>query len=167
VPLPVIRAEAYYLPPPELPPDTWALMPPAELALAWYEQRAQRRLPRPAGIDLSLTLYARIDAGRWVAQCPCLSAQVATPADPRFLCVECGAGWFRVRFPDDVAAAEAAVLGQLPHERFWRNPDDDGTTGIPATAHSVRTTEQAIADLAAAGEIAPAQLALLREEGLA
>lgn len=132
MPTPVQRAETYYLPPPSLPPTAWDLVPPAERVLRWYEQRMQRRLTVPAGTILGVTLWARIDAGRWVADCPCRSAQIVTPSDPRFACPECGAGWFTVRFPDDVAAAEAAVAEQLPSERFWWQADDPNPWNQPA-----------------------------------
>lgn len=121
----VTRAESFYLPPPSMRADAWDLMPPAERCLAWYEEKAQRRLPRTKGIDLSLTLYARIDAGRWVASCPCNSAQIVTPADPRMWCVECLSGWFKVVFPADVDAAEAAVADLPAAAAFWFQPEDD------------------------------------------
>ncbi|MDT9695366.1 hypothetical protein [Streptomyces sp. P17] len=121
----VTRAERFFLPPPHLRPDAWDLVPVAERAVLWFEQKAQRRLPRTDAFDLSVTLYARIDAGRWVASCPCKSAQIISPADPRMWCVECLSGWFQVIFPADVGAAERAVE-QLPaHEQFWFHPDDD------------------------------------------
>ncbi|MER5912311.1 hypothetical protein ABT124_17905 [Streptomyces sp. NPDC001982] len=121
----VTRAEHFYRPGPHLKETAWDLTPPAERVISWYEEKVQRRLPRTEAFDLSTTLYARIDAGRWVASCPCKSAQIVTPADPRMWCVECFSGWFRVVFPDDVAGAEAAVQ-QLPaHDQFWYQPDDD------------------------------------------
>jgi hypothetical protein len=127
----VVRAEDFYLPPPALPADAWTLLPPSERAVRWYEERAQRRLPRPSGILLGVRVYARIDASRWVAECPCRSAQVVSPDDPRMMCVECLAGWFAITFPDDVAAAETAVADLLPADRFWWHPDDDTAWNQP------------------------------------
>lgn len=121
--IPVLRAETFYLPPPSEPADAWSLVAPAERVLRWYELRVQRRIPTPTGTLLGTQLWARIDANRWVADCPCGSAQVVTPTDARFACPECGTGWIVVAFPADVAAAEAAVAEQLPSERFWWNPD--------------------------------------------
>lgn len=123
-PIPVHRAQTYYLPPPGLPADAWVLVAPAERVLRWYELRLQRRVPVPTATLLGQTTYARIDAGRWVADCPCASAQVVTPDDPRMACPECGAGWFPLTFPADPASAEATVADQLPHQRFWWHPDD-------------------------------------------
>lgn len=34
--------------------------------------------------------------GRWVVQCPCKGAQIASRVTPVFVCVDCGAGPFRV-----------------------------------------------------------------------
>lgn len=131
MPIPVQRAETYYLPPPLQPADLWALVPPAERVLRWYELRMQRRIAIPSGILLGQQLYARIDSGRWVADCTCGSAQVITPTDPRFACPECGAGWFTVIFPADPSAAEAAVADQLPSEQWWWQPDDPNPWNQP------------------------------------
>jgi hypothetical protein len=120
----VVRAEDFYLPPPHLPADAWALVPPAERVWRWYEQRMQRRVRAPDGHLIGQRIYARINAGRWVADCPCASAQVVTPADPRVACVECGWGWAEVVFPTDAASAEASVADEPPHLRHWWHPDD-------------------------------------------
>lgn len=123
--IPVARAETYYLPPPGRGRgDEWALVPAAERVWRWAEQRQQRRLVPPDGFIIGQQQYARINHGRWVADCPCGSAQVVTPADPRMACTECGLGWIRLVFPEDPAAAEAAVADDLPHERNWWHPDD-------------------------------------------
>jgi hypothetical protein len=123
---PIIRARDFYQPPPTLPAHAWDLLPPAERAISWYEHKAQRRLPRPQGVDLAHPLYARIDAGRWIAECPCRSAQVVSPDDPRMFCVEClTPTWYRLIFPKDVDAAEQAVADKAPRDQFWWHPDDD------------------------------------------
>jgi len=122
--IPVQRAETFYLPPHSLPPNAWDLVPVAERVLRWYELRQHRRVAVPAGVLLGQSQYARINHNRWVADCPCGSAQVVSPTDPRMCCPECGAGWLTVIFPPDPAAAEAAVADLLPSERNWWNPDD-------------------------------------------
>jgi hypothetical protein len=114
VDIPVQRTETFYLPPPHLPATAWDQVPPAERVARWYEHRVQRRIRLPVGHLIGQHLYARINAGRWVADCPCASAQVVTPADPRFACVECGYGWAALVFPDDVAEAEQAVASRRP-----------------------------------------------------
>ena len=131
--IPVQRAETFYLPPASMPADAWALVPPAERVLRWFEVRMQRRVTVPDGTLLGVQVWARIDAGRWVADCPCGSAQVVTPTDPRFACPECGTGWIVVIFPKDADTAEAAVTEELPPERFWWNDDDPRAWNRPAS----------------------------------
>ncbi|MFF5004690.1 hypothetical protein ACFY3G_17890 [Streptomyces phaeochromogenes] len=128
---PVERAEGYYLPPPDQPPDVWALVPPAERVFRWVELRQHRRLTPPDGFVIGHPAYARINHNRWISDCPCGSAQVVTPADPRFACTECGYGWLRLVFPEDPAAVEASLAEQLPHLRNWWHPSDPDPWGVP------------------------------------
>lgn len=120
----VVRAEAFYTPPPQLPPTEWDPVPAAERVWRWVEYRLQRRATPPTGVLLGEQVWARINHNRWVADCVCGSAQIVTPADPRFACTECGWGWVQVTFPEDSAAAEAAVEAEPPHQRNWVNPQD-------------------------------------------
>ncbi|GAB2714382.1 hypothetical protein [Streptomyces bullii] len=129
--IPVERAEAFYLPPPSEPAEAWALVPPAERVFRWVELRQQRRITPPDGFLIGQRLYARINHNRWVADCPCGSAQVVTPVDPRFACTECGYGWVTLIFPVDVDAAEASVAEELPHLRNWWHSDDPDPWGHP------------------------------------
>ncbi|MEU0181769.1 hypothetical protein ABZ312_11360 [Streptomyces sp. NPDC006207] len=131
--IPVVRAEAYYVPPPPRRPDAWALVPPAERVWRWYELKLQRRVQPPDGLLIGQRTWARINHNRWVADCPCGSAQIVTPTDQRMACPECGLGWIEVVFPEDVDAAEAAVADQLPHERNWWQDDDPGAWDRIAT----------------------------------
>ncbi|MGW6910245.1 hypothetical protein [Streptomyces sp. NPDC054940] len=134
--IPVVRAEAFYQPPPDQPANAWDLVAPAERVFRWVELRQHRRLSPPDGYILGHWIYAQINHGRWVADCPCGSAQVVTPADPRMACTECGFGWVQLVFPEDPEAAEAEVAELLPHERNWWHPDDEAawnrTTTEPA-----------------------------------
>ncbi|MFC8365587.1 hypothetical protein ACFUIY_37665 [Streptomyces griseorubiginosus] len=127
----VLRAETFYLPPSDQPANAWALMPAAERVFRWVELRQQRRLVPPEGFMLGHRLYAQINHNRWVGECPCGSAQVVSPADPRMACTECGAGWFVLVFPDDPAAAEAEVAHLMPHDRNWWNPEDESAWNRP------------------------------------
>lgn len=121
--LDVVRAETFYLPPPELPADAWNLVPVAERVWRWAEYRLQRRLVPPEGVLLGEQAWAEINHNRWIAACVCGSAQVVSPADPRMACTECGRGWVQLVFPTDVAAVEASLAGEEPHLRNWTNPD--------------------------------------------
>ncbi|MDX3162443.1 hypothetical protein PV516_01330 [Streptomyces scabiei] len=131
MPIAVVRAEAFYLPSHPQRPDAWALVPAAERVFRWYEDRVQRRVRPPDGYVIGQKTYAQINHNRWVAMCPCGSAQVVTPADPRMACTECGYGWLALVFPEDVDAVEASVADELPHLRNWWHPDDPVSWGIP------------------------------------
>lgn len=143
----VRRAEDFYTPPPELPETAWNLLPPAERVIAYMERVQQRRYPKPDGLLPGVVLIARVDAGRWVAQCPhCQSAQVVTPTDPRMWCVDCmPEGWSRVRFPADPSAVEATVEGQPARHRFWW-ADDDTAWNRPRHRRQLTTKQQLEAD---------------------
>ncbi|MFF2773344.1 hypothetical protein ACFVU3_00405 [Streptomyces sp. NPDC058052] len=120
----ITRAEDFYLPPPHLSPDAWSLVPPAMRVVRWWEERHQRRIPVEDGILIGQPLYARINHGRWVADCTCLSAQFVTPADPRMWCVECGTGWWQVAFPADVDAVEQQFTNLPLDQRNWWASED-------------------------------------------
>ncbi|MEV4863275.1 hypothetical protein [Streptomyces ossamyceticus] len=129
--IPVVRAETFYLPSHPERPDAWDQVPPAQRVFRWYEDRVQRRVRPPDGFVIGQKAFARINHNRWIADCPCGSAQVVTPADPRIACTECGLGWIVLVFPEDVAAVEASVADELPHLRNWWHPDDPVSWGIP------------------------------------
>jgi hypothetical protein len=131
VPIAVVRAETFYLPSHPERPDAWQLVPPAERVFRWYEERVHRRVQPPDGYVIGQQTYARINHNRWVADCPCGSAQVVSPADCRMACTECGYGWVQLVFPEDVAAAEASVADELPHLRNWWHPNDPVHWGAP------------------------------------
>jgi hypothetical protein len=138
VPIAVVRAENYYVPPRPMPADAWADTPPAELVYVWTEYRLSRRVPLPDGVlEGEPALYARVDANRWLVQCVCGSADIISPADPRWGCVTCGYGWVSiiVPSPSEVATIEAALLTQpRPAKRFWWNPDDPENPDRPTEA---------------------------------
>jgi hypothetical protein len=131
VPIAVLRAETFYLPPPRQPVDVWDLVPAAERVFRWIEYRMQRRVLPPEG-SVEQAYFARIDQNRWVADCVCGSAQVVSPTDPRYACTECGWGWCALTFPADPAAVEASLSALTPHLRTWWNPDDPRNPDAPA-----------------------------------
>lgn len=129
----VLRAETFYLPPPTMDADAWDALPAADRALRWFEIHAQRRVPPIPRTVTAGALYARIDAGRWVAECACRSANVVSPTDPWMLCTVCLDAWHPLVFPADVPAAEATVTGLPAREQFWYNPADPGWHPAPPT----------------------------------
>jgi len=69
---------------------------------------------------------ARIDAGRWLADCPlgCGGAEMVSAADPVFLCISCGSDdkWWPVTFPGNRGAIEAEIV---------KRPDVNGWSWTP------------------------------------
>lgn len=140
MPGPVHRAEDFYLPPPELPAEAWDQAPAAERVVRWMETKAQRRIATPPRDVVIGTAYAYINHGRWVADCPCGSAQVVTPADPALYCVDClPDGWLTLIFPADCASAEAEVAELPKRERNWRNLDEDTNPSRKAPEPEAKT----------------------------
>jgi hypothetical protein len=65
---------------------------------------------------------AYVNEARWIVECPfCASAQVGSPEDPRFLCVECvnapvDGAYVHVRYPSPSGRAEIEeALAARPH----------------------------------------------------
>ncbi|MGW3024838.1 hypothetical protein [Streptomyces sp. NPDC001221] len=133
MPIAVVRAETFYLPPPGTDPHAWDDVPPAERVFSWYEARVGRRVIPPAD-PVDDTYYARINQNRWIADCLCGSAQVVSPADPRYACTECGWGWCALIFPADVAAVEGSLASEKPFLRNWWNDLDPANPNIPVVA---------------------------------
>lgn len=60
-------------------------------------------------------VIARVNLGRWIADCACGGAELVDHADPVFMCFSCGnattGGQYRpVRFPSDIRQIEAELL---------------------------------------------------------
>lgn len=87
------------------------------------EAEAVLRIPSswPPGVEPRIpdqvapdALPVKVNHGRWVVECPCGSAQLASRTDRRFYCVECGnvlfeGKWVKVEWPSD---NELAVIEQ-------------------------------------------------------
>lgn len=128
-----ITADIAYPPPPGWRPADWAAVPLAERCIRWLEHNAggrAMRYPRPTGTDHLGRVYARLNHNRWIVECPCGSAQITSPDDPRFWCMECsnsGSGlWLAVVWPDagELAALAADLVIEAPAARNWAHPDD-------------------------------------------
>ena len=134
MPIAVIRAETFYLPPPPrrgYPTVDWSGVPAAELVYRYMENRTGRRLLPPTD-TVDQAYYARINQNRWISDCVCGSAAVVSPTDPRYGCTECGYGWCALVFPDDVETVEAEMLTtEQPHLRNWWHPEDPSNPYLP------------------------------------
>lgn len=75
----------------------------------------------PPRFDLTVS----VTHGRWLVECPCGSAQLASRTDRRFFCVECGniwaeGMWVRVVWPDEPGAIEEELEKRpFPKNRNW------------------------------------------------
>jgi len=94
-------------------------------------------------LEPGLEVAVRCNQGRWVVDCPfCLSAQIASFTDRRFLCADCGnvqvsGRWARVVWPKDPEAVEA-LLGDRPLEaRNWRPGETAAQLRAENKAHAV------------------------------
>lgn len=77
--------------------------------------------------------YARVNAGRWVVDCPspnCNSAQMASYGDRRFFCCDCameelGGKWAKVLWPDNHLEVENWLSNRIDAVKHW-NPGETG-----------------------------------------
>jgi hypothetical protein len=76
--------------------------------LEWMKKAAARRgaLVSLSSVDESAPVKARIDFGRWIADCECNGAEYVDPDEPVFLCLSClnqahGGRLRRVIFPPE------------------------------------------------------------------
>ena len=86
---------------------------------------------------------ARIDGGRWLADCPlaCGGAEMVSAADPVFLCVSCGSDdmWWPVAFPSDRADIEAELVKRTDTHAWAWNP---GETLAQLETETARLSEE-------------------------
>ncbi|MEU9793837.1 hypothetical protein AB0E27_24950 [Streptomyces sparsogenes] len=140
----IIRAETYYRRPSTCSIEAWDAAPPSEKALIYLESVLQLRIPRPDGPN-DMQTWARIDAGRWLAECPtdgCHSAQVISPLDPRMTCCRCFAGWSALLVPADPDAVEAPLTSLPRAEQWWWADDDPANPANQQPTYPYPPTEQ-------------------------
>lgn len=87
---------------------------------AFVARNAKRGARFQVHEDLTGSNPARIDAGRWVADCSCGNTCATDPAWGLACCFACGAIYRSVVFPEDRQAIEA-ILVERPHpmQRGW------------------------------------------------
>lgn len=114
--------------------------------------------PRPTPDTLaSYAIRAHVNYGRWIAECPnCASAQVVSPEDPRFWCVECGneyigGAWAELSFPTDLDGIERLLM-QRPFTRNRNWLPDESVDDLIAENEAHREESELVA---AAVELRP------------
>lgn len=92
------------------------------------------RTPPAAGVSLAVKAVARVNSGRWIADCPtpgCGGAEYVDMDNPVFFCCECrnapsGHQPIAVTVPDATSRSgiETALLKRpAPMTRNWRQPE--------------------------------------------
>jgi hypothetical protein len=76
---------------------------------------AERKGLKPGVETDKSRVYARVDFGRWIADCECGAANYVEPSDPVYFCATCGNAasggkWRGVVFPENRAEIEAELL---------------------------------------------------------
>ena len=96
--------------------NAWNMLPQGITLDEWRREEWAKRQedePYPDRPPLALLghILARVNHGRWIADCQtCKAAQLADAVDSYMLCVECGSGeWWVVDFPDDKALIEECL----------------------------------------------------------
>lgn len=88
-------------------------------------QRRGKPVPRPTGHNPDRQVFARVDDGRWIADCPwgCGSAFNLPQGATWFWCTECAGGGLGLTavlvWPDDVAALEINLSSLPVMLQFW------------------------------------------------
>jgi hypothetical protein len=107
------------------------------------------------------SVHAKIDFGRWLADCPiCSRSNYVDPADPVFYCFGCGnqgsGNFVPVVFPEDINKITALVLARpMIFDETDENPISRAINARPFFPGLVRNwdVEQSIDDLVRANEI--------------
>ena len=106
------------------------------------------RTPPAAGVALDVTVAARVNAGRWIADCPtpdCHGAEYVDPGALMFFCCECRNAPtahqpIRVAMPADRLRGqiEKALLERpVPATRNWRTGETVAQLRAENKAHGV------------------------------
>lgn len=89
---------------------------PFEDFVAYHFRKNGFGVPKSFGGPSPAALKARVDDGRWIADCPnCSSALLISETTPKFVCAECGSPetdgqWREVVYPQDRVEIEHLLL---------------------------------------------------------
>lgn len=82
----------------------------------WIKFQRRPAPPVPTEEDNPPLLYARVNHGRWIADCPvseCNNAHIVSKEERLFLCNACGEGrWYIVGFPPEAKEIEALLVAR-------------------------------------------------------
>src|ERR1039457_4537535 len=96
----------------------------------WHMETSGHHIDLPKMVSNKATVYARVDLGRWIVDCPwCKSAQHASREDHRFFCVECGnaavtGAWVSVHWPNEWAEIEEILSCRPSAGNQWWTPGE-------------------------------------------
>ncbi len=98
-------------------------------ALDWIRKALARRGTKLSGVVSGDPVVARIDHGRWIADCECKGAEYVDPDEPIFMCLSCqnasNRGLLRpVKFPTPEIRAKIEA-GLRPGTYFSWNEEED------------------------------------------
>lgn len=117
-------------------------------------ERAVRAIARALQVRYDAGVYiARVEHGRWIADCPCGAGIAVHPQWTEAGCLECGR-WWPVMVPRDWDDIEAVLLarpkavnrGWLPGETATVLREENITRGLPEVIATSRPQRQIIAD---------------------
>lgn len=114
------------------PDPRWGTTTAAERGVLkhWHMETNGFNVELPKSHSTKATAYARVDLGRWIADCPwCKSAQFASREDHRFFCTECGnapvhGAWITVLWPDEWEEIEQILGQRLNVGNQWWSPGE-------------------------------------------
>lgn len=95
----------------------------------WLQRAAARKRMKISFTPADKPVVARIDHGRWIADCECNGAEYVDPGEPIFYCLSCGNTEYQghvrpvVFPPPDVRAAIEAGLS--PENFFSWNQEEE------------------------------------------
>ena len=104
-----------------------------QTATDWLRKAAARKGVRIPAVIAGTAVIARIDHGRWIADCECKGAEYVDPEEPVFFCLSClnagNNGQMRpVKFPP--ASARAKIEAELTPDNFYSWNEEEENHGI-------------------------------------
>lgn len=99
----------------------------------WIQKAASRRRMKLSFALAEKPVIARIDHGRWLADCECNGAEYVDPNEPIFFCLSCGNTEYQGRMRPVIFPApetRAKIEANLSPENFYSWNDKEDPHGI-------------------------------------